>query len=124
MTFSHSTNTSNFAIFSRKLIENCKEFDKQHITAIQHLLDSKVQPEILYKLVELVATKSSEFCNDKTFGKLIFTITQFLGRYVLQVERPLKSIIEKHKSVWKIKTEKLFNTYYECSQLSQSLVRH
>lgn len=72
-----------------------------------------------------MATKPEEFSHDKMFGKLLVAVIQFLGRYVLQVEQPLKFIIEKHKSVWKIKAEKLLDTYHECSQLSQSLtIKH
>lgn len=112
------------AVFSREILQSCKEFDKQHITVFQYLLDSNIPPRTFYNLIELMASKSEEFSNNKMFGKLLVTIIQLLGRYVLPVEQLLKVVIEKHKSVWKIEAEKLLNTYHESSQLSQSLIKN
>lgn len=62
------------------------------------------------KIVELMCQVAKEFSSEKSFGKLLLEIIQHLGSNVVRSEQQLKYIILNHKSVFKAKIVKLFDS--------------
>lgn len=99
----------------------CDNLCENYIIVIDSLLNSEVEFNTLNKLIELMSKQVNDFLKDKLFGKLLLNVLQYLGKNILLVENPLKHIIVKHSSIWKIKIQKLFKTSLEENMiLSQS----
>jgi hypothetical protein len=84
-------------------------------------LNNQVEYEALNKLVEMLSNIAEDHSRDKSFGKLLMNTVEVLGPNLIRLEQPLKHIIAGHKSIWKSKLEKTFDTCFEDSMMfSQS----
>lgn len=92
------------------------------IKVLECLLDQNTHHTVIKLILDLLLMQGES--NDKAIGKFIVSLMQILGRKVYQFEQPLRQLIAKHKSLWKTKMKKVFAEHYECSQLSQSLIKH
>lgn len=100
----------------------CKQLEQTHVKVLDCLLDKNTHHSAIKEIITLLASQGET--NDNATGKLIVSVLQILGRNISQFEQPLRQIITKHKSVWKTKVQKTFDLNYQCSQLSQSLIKH
>lgn len=114
--------TSEFSCFFRDFTMTCKRLEQTHVKVLDCLLDKNIYHSAIKEMITLLASQGET--NDNTTGKLIVSVLQILGRNIYQFEQPLRQIIAKHKSVWKTKLQKIFDLNYQCSQLSQTLIKH
>lgn len=101
---------------------NCRQLEQKHIRVLEFFLDKNINYGVIKMIITLLASQRET--NDKTVGKLIVCLIEILGRNIYQFEQPLRQIIAQHNSVWKTKIQKMFDQHYECSQLSQTLIKH
>ncbi|CAH1364629.1 unnamed protein product [Tenebrio molitor] len=105
----------------RDFILAVKTLNDNHLIIIQSLLNNQVEYEALNKLVEMLSNIAEDHSRDKSFGKLLMNTVEVLGPNLIRLEQPLKHIIAGHKSIWKSKLEKTFDTCFEDSMMfSQS----
>lgn len=107
----------------RDIVINCKKLEARHFRVIEQLMEAKSESHVISRIIDVMASQTSESCNDKSFGKLLIAVIQVLGTRVHQFELPLRQMIRNHRSPWKNKAEKMFNDYCESSHLSQSLIK-
>lgn len=88
---------------------------------MEALLSSQVDVDVLTKLIEIMANAASEFCSDNAYGKLLFKVVNSFDRHSPGLEQPLKRILGTHKSIWKIKVEKIVFSWFNDS-LTQSFL--
>ncbi|KAF2895922.1 hypothetical protein ILUMI_10258 [Ignelater luminosus] len=89
---------------------HCQKLELHHLSIILSLLTSTSSGETLMKIVELMCQVAKKFSSEKSFGKLLLEIIQHLGSNVVRTEQQLKYIISNHKSVFKAKVVKLFDS--------------
>lgn len=89
---------------------------------LDSLLDKNTHHSTIKVIIALLISQGET--KDISTGKLIVSLMQILGRNIYQFEQPLREIITKHKSVLKTKLQTTFDLYYQCSQLSQTLIKH
>jgi hypothetical protein len=105
----------------RDFILTVKTLNDNNLIIIESLLNNQVEYEALNKLVEMLSNIAEDHSRDKSFGKLLMNTVEVLGPNLIRLEQPLKHIIAGHKSIWKSKLEKTFDTCFEDSMMfSQS----
>lgn len=92
-----------------------------HVKVLDCLLDKNTHHSVIKAIITLLASQGET--SDKATGKLIVSLMQILGRNINHFEQQLRQIIAKHKSLLRATMQKTFDMNYECSQLSQSLIR-
>jgi len=66
-----------------------------------------------------MACAAAQFSNDNAFGKLLFKTVNLCDRNLTGLEQPLKSILGSHKSIWRVKVEKIIFNWFN-DTLTQS----
>lgn len=68
-----------------------------------------------------MASAVADFTSDNAYGKLLFKAISLLERQSTSLEQPIKRILGSHKSIWKIKIEKLVGSWFN-DTLTQSFI--
>lgn len=95
---------------------NCNQFEENYIPLVETLLTNQTDMETFGKLVDVISARSDHFSANKTFGKLLLNIVTNLGKYIHAFEPTLNHIIISHKSIWKSKIQKSYDSYQQDSQ--------
>lgn len=98
-------------------LSNCTQFEENYIPLVETLLSSQTDLETFSKLIEIISVTSDHLNSNKAFGKLLLNIATSLGRNMHSVEPMLSHIIISHKSIWKSKILKIYDSYQQDSQL-------
>ncbi|CAG9768494.1 unnamed protein product [Ceutorhynchus assimilis] len=100
---------------------NMDKLQSQHIPILESLLKYEADPVFLIKLLESMASVATEFTMDNSYGKLLFKIINLLDRNVSGLEQPLRRILGCHRSIWRIKVEKVTLSWFN-DTLTQSFI--
>ncbi|XP_048523659.1 uncharacterized protein LOC109536267 isoform X2 [Dendroctonus ponderosae] len=107
----------------RAFLHSISQLQPKYIPTIQALLSSKVEDDVLNKLIEIMASAVADFTSDNAYGKLLFKAINLLERHSNSLEQPIKRILGSHKSIWKIKIEKLVGCWFNQNDtLTQSFM--
>lgn len=98
-------------------LTNCAQFEEKYIPLVETLLSSETDLESFSKLIEVMSVTCDHLNSNKAFGKLLLKIVSSLGRHMHAVEPILSHIIISHKSIWKSKIQKSYDSYQQDSQL-------